>query len=294
MIRSMTGYGAAKGSSGKLEISVEIKSVNNRYLDCTVKLPRLYSFAEEKIKALVQSAAARGKIDVYISVDSSKADDVSIRLNTPLLSAYAEAFGRMKEEFGISGEMSISDYSRLSDLFIIEKKEIDNELFTRDLAAVVSDALSSFNAMREKEGEKLALDIAVKLGEIDRLRRLIAARSPLAVADYREKLLNRMHEALSGIAVDEARILAEAAIFADRTAVDEELVRLESHISQIRELLKSGNGAGVGRKLDFILQELNREANTIGSKSGDLEMTRLVVDLKSEIEKIREQAQNLE
>ncbi len=163
-----------------------------------------------------------------------------------------------------------------------------------DLAAVVSEALSAFNAMREKEGEKLALDIEVKLDEIDRLRRLIAARSPLAVADYREKLLKRMNEALSGASVDEARILSEAAIFADKTAVDEELVRLESHTNQIRELLKSGNGAGVGRKLDFIVQELNREANTIGSKSSDLEMTRLVVDLKSEIEKIREQAQNIE
>jgi uncharacterized protein (TIGR00255 family) len=294
MIRSMTGYGGAKGLSGKLEISVEIKSVNNRFLDCGVKLPRLYSYAEESIKAHVQSYISRGKVDIYVSIDSSDADDVTIKLNTPLLNAYNEAFKQMREEYGIGGEMKIADYCRINDLFIIEKKETDAETFTTDLAAIVKEALSAFNAMREREGQKLAGDILSKLDEIERLRGLIAIRSPLAVADYREKLLKRMKEVLSGVNADEARILTEAALFADKTAVDEELVRLESHIAQIREMFQSGSGTGVGRKLDFIIQELNREANTIGSKCGDLEMTKCVVDLKAEIEKIREQAQNIE
>lgn len=294
MIRSMTGYGGAKGLSGKLEISVEIKSVNNRFLDCGVKLPRLYSFAEESVKALVQSQVQRGKVDVYINIDSSKADDVTVKLNAPLLEGYKEAFKRMNEEFQIGGQMDVTGYSRISDIFIIEKKEVDAQAFTADLGAVVSQALSAFNSMREREGGRLKEDILLKLEGIARIRQLILKRSPQAVAEYREKLLKRMKEVLEGADIDEARILTEAALFADKTDVDEELVRLASHISQIRELFTSGSHSGIGRKLDFIVQELNREANTIGSKCSDLEITKLVVDLKSEIEKIREQAQNIE
>jgi uncharacterized protein (TIGR00255 family) len=294
MIRSMTGYGGAKGLSGKLEISVEIKSVNNRFLDCGVKLPRLYSFAEESVKALVQSQVQRGKVDVYINIDSSKADDVTVKLNAPLLEGYKEAFKRMNEEFQIGGQMDVTGYSRISDIFIIEKKEVDAQAFTADLGAVVSQALSAFNSMREREGGRLKEDILLKLEGIARIRQLILKRSPQAVTEYREKLLKRMKEVLEGADIDEARILTEAALFADKTDVDEELVRLASHISQIRELFTSGSHSGIGRKLDFIVQELNREANTIGSKCSDLEITKLVVDLKSEIEKIREQAQNIE
>ncbi len=294
MIRSMTGYGGAKGLSGKLEISVEIKSVNNRFLDCGVKLPRLYSFAEESVKALVQSQVQRGKVDVYINIDSSKADDVTVKLNAPLLEGYKEAFKRMNEEFQIGGQMDVTGYSRISDIFIIEKKEVDAQAFTADLGAVVSQALSAFNSMREREGGRLKEDILLKLEGIARIRELILKRSPQAVAEYREKLLKRMREVLEGADIDEARILTEAALFADKTDVDEELVRLASHISQIRELFTSGSHSGIGRKLDFIVQELNREANTIGSKCSELEITKLVVDLNSEIEKIREQAQNIE
>ncbi|NMA38245.1 MAG: DUF1732 domain-containing protein, partial [Papillibacter sp.] len=185
-------------------------------------------------------------------------------------------------------------YSRISDIFIIEKKEVDAQAFTADLGAVVSQALSAFNSMREREGGRLKEDILLKLEGIARIRELILKRSPQAVAEYREKLLKRMREVLEGADIDEARILTEAALFADKTDVDEELVRLASHISQIRELFTSGSHSGIGRKLDFIVQELNREANTIGSKCSDLEITKLVVDLKSEIEKIREQAQNIE
>jgi uncharacterized protein (TIGR00255 family) len=290
----MTGYGGAKGLSGKLEISVEIKSVNNRFLDCGVKLPRLYSFAEESVKALVQSQVQRGKVDVYINIDSSKADDVTVKLNAPLLEGYKEAFKRMNEEFQIGGQMDVTGYSRISDIFIIEKKEVDAQAFTADLGAVVSQALSAFNSMREREGGRLKEDILLKLEGIARIRELILKRSPQAVAEYREKLLKRMREVLEGADIDEARILTEAALFADKTDVDEELVRLASHISQIRELFTSGSHSGIGRKLDFIVQELNREANTIGSKCSELEITKLVVDLNSEIEKIREQAQNIE
>ena len=294
MIKSMTGYGGAKGLSGKLEISVEIKSVNNRFLDCGVKLPRLYSFAEETVKALVQGAVTRGKVDIYINIDTSKADDVTVKLNAPLLGAYKNAFKCMNEEFGIGGEVDVLGYSRISDIFIIEKKEIDAETFTNDLTAIVNQALSSFNAMREREGGRLAEDILQKLDGIDKIREQVLVRSPQAVADYRDKLLKRMKEVLDNTNIDESRILTEAALFADKTDVDEELVRLSSHISQIRELFKTESSSGIGRKLDFIVQELNREANTTGSKCSDLEITKLVVDLKAEIEKIREQAQNIE
>jgi uncharacterized protein (TIGR00255 family) len=233
-------------------------------------------------------------VDIYIGIDSSKADDIIIRLNDALLAAYIKALKRMKEDYGVAGEAAVSDYLRIGDIFLTEKKEIDSEAFTADLAAVAEEALASFNLMRAKEGEKLAADIFLKLDEIERLRGLIAERYPAAAAEYREKLVRRMNEILAGANIDEARILTEAALFADKTAVDEELVRLESHIEQLRGLLGAGNGSGVGRKLDFIVQELNREANTIGSKCSDLEITRLVVDMKSEIEKIREQAQNIE
>jgi uncharacterized protein (TIGR00255 family) len=294
MIKSMTGYGGAKGLSGKAEISVEIKSVNNRFLDCGVKLPRLYSFAEDTVKALVQAAVTRGKVDVYINIDTSKADDVTVKLNAALLGAYKDAFKRMNDEYQISGEVDVAGYSRISDIFIIEKKEIDAEVFVADLSAIINQALSSFNAMREREGERLKEDILQKLDLIQKIREQVLLRSPQAVADYRERLLKRMKEVLESANIDEARILTEAALFADKTDVDEELVRLGSHIYQIKELFKTGGSGGIGRKLDFIVQELNREANTIGSKCSDLEITKLVVDLKSEIEKIREQAQNIE
>ncbi len=292
MISSMTGYGSAKGTIDKLEVSVELRSVNSRFLDCSVKIPRLYAFAEEQIKSQIQSCVLRGKVDVYVNIDSFMADDVTIKLNEPLAQAYIEAFKMVSEKFGVENDVGITALSRLQDVFVVEKKEVDADLFLRELKAILGQALEGFNAMRRKEGEKLRSFIISRLDEIDRLINEIEKRSPESVREYRQKLERRIAEMLVSVPIDEARILTEAAIFADKVAVSEELVRLSSHVAQIRALLETGRG--VGRKLDFIVQELNREANTIGSKCCDLDITHMVVDLKAEIEKIREQAQNIE
>lgn len=291
MINSMTGYGTATGESGKLAITVELKSVNNRFLDATVKLPRTYSFAEEPLKALVQSRLGRGKVEVYVFIDASKADDVVIRLNEPVLRAYVEAFRQMGS-FGIVDDAKSSTYSRLPDVFLTEKKQVDTEAFTADLLRVGSAALDAITAMREREGSRLAADLLDKLETLEQQRCAVLRRSPASVQAYRERLRQKMQEILTTAGIDESRILAEAALYADKVAVDEELVRLDSHIRQFRELLREGGA--VGRKLDFLIQELNREVNTIGSKCTDLEITRTVLDMKANIEKIREQAQNLE
>ena len=292
MINSMTGFGSCKSTEGPVNISVEIKSVNNRCLDCSVKIPRAYSFAEETVKSLVQSALARGKADVFIGVDDSEKSEAAVRVNENVLKAYMDAFAAMEKNYGIKNDMGAAAYGRLPEVLSVEKAETDAEAFTEQLRAAVREALDKLCAMRAAEGERLAADISSKLDTIEKLRRAVELRSPETVKEYREKLGARMEEILQGVNIDQSRILAEAAIFADKTAVDEELVRLGSHIKQIRKLL--ADGGSVGRKLDFLVQELNREANTIGSKCSDLEISGIVIELKSEIEKIREQAQNLE
>lgn len=292
MIYSMTGYGSGDGLSGKTALHVELKSVNNRFLDCSVRLPRSCSFAEEKVKSLVQSYIGRGKVDVFITVDSSQEDEVQVKLNEPLLRAYKQAVEEMKRKFLIPDDMAAAAYSRIPDVFVLEKKELDQEAFLTDLIVVVEEALDAICAMRAREGDRLAADLSRKLDELEAMRQTVAARSPETVKEYREKLLARMQEVLGTAGIDESRILTEAALFADKVAVDEELVRLDSHIRQFRDLLKAGGA--VGRKLDFLIQELNREVNTIGSKCVDLEITKVVVEMKSTIEKIREQAQNIE
>ena len=292
MIYSMTGYGSGDGLSGKTALHVELKSVNNRFLDCSVRLSRSCSFAEEKVKSLVQSYIGRGKVDVFITVDSSQEDEVQVKLNEPLLRAYKQAVEEMKRKFLIPDDMAAAAYSRIPDVFVLEKKELDQEAFLTDLIVVVEEALDAICAMRAREGDRLAADLSRKLDELEAMRQTVAARSPETVKEYREKLLARMQEVLGTAGIDESRILTEAALFADKVAVDEELVRLDSHIRQFRELLKAGGA--VGRKLDFLIQELNREVNTIGSKCVDLEITKVVVEMKSTIEKIREQAQNIE
>ena len=292
MIYSMTGYGSGDGLSGKTALHVELKSVNNRFLDCSVRLPRSCSFAEEKVKSLVQSYIGRGKVDVFITVDSSQEDDVQVKLNEPLLRAYKQAVEEMKRKFLIPDDMAAAAYSRIPDVFVLEKKELDQEAFLTDLIVVVEEALDAICAMRAREGDRLAADLSRKLDELEAMQQTVAARSPETVKEYREKLLARMQEVLGTAGIDESRILTEAALFADKVAVDEELVRLDSHIRQFRDLLKAGGA--VGRKLDFLIQELNREVNTIGSKCVDLEITKVVVEMKSTIEKIREQAQNIE
>ena len=292
MIKSMTGYGNAVGASGDIGLTVEVRSVNNRFLDCSVRMPRMYIFAEDKIKAVVQKYISRGKVDVFVTVDSSKADDVVVSLNEPLAEAYIAAYKQMSEKYGLKNDLTSVSLGRIQDVFTVEKKEIDADAFTADIEAVAAAALSNFNAMREVEGDKLRSDILAKLDNIEALAAKVEERSPQTVAEYRARLEQKMSEVLATADIDKSRIVTEAAIFADKVAVDEELVRLRSHIAQMRDMLTK-DGA-IGRKLDFLTQELNREANTTGSKCNDVEITRMVVDIKSEIEKIREQIQNIE
>ncbi|MCL2408020.1 MAG: YicC family protein [Oscillospiraceae bacterium] len=292
MIKSMTGYGGAKRESGKIEISVELKSVNNRYLDCTIKLPRMFISFEDALKSAVQRHISRGKVDVFITIDSSKAADIEIVVNRPLVAAYLTALDEMADEFNMAGGIEAYELARFPDVLRAEKREADTDALLSDVGRTLEEALVGFNAMRTREGEKLKNDITARLAEIERLTAMAEECSPRSVAEYRNKLETRMQEVLENTEIDEARILTEAAVFADRVAINEELVRLKSHIAQLREMLESEEP--VGRKMDFLVQEFNREANTIGSKGNDAEMARIIVNLKSEIEKIREQAQNIE
>jgi len=288
----MTGYGSAKGVSGKIEISVEIKSVNNRYLDCTIKLPRVFNAFEDTLKSIVQSHISRGKVDVYVSIDSSKSDDVEIIVNRPLAEAYVSALRSLSDDFDLSFDLSAMDLTRFPDVLQAVKREADAEQLCGDIGKILEDALTGFNDMRIREGVQLLSDIKMRLNEIERLASLADEISPRSVAEYRKKLEMRMMEFLNSADIDEQRILTEAAIFADRVAINEESVRLRSHIEQLRGMLQSNEP--VGRKIDFLVQEFNREANTIGSKGNDADMSRVIVDIKAEIEKIREQAQNIE
>lgn len=292
MIKSMTGYGGAKGSVEGLEISVELKSVNNRYLDTSVRLPRSFLFAEDGIKAAVQRHISRGKVDVFVSVDSSAAGDMTVKINEPLLKGYMEAINSIANDYGLSNDMTAMSICRFPDVLSVEKKDMDAEAITAGIVAVAEDALKDFDAMRLREGEKLRDDVLSKLETIDSLVSTVEQESPKTLADYRARLESKMAEVLGSAGIDENRILAEAAIFADRIAVDEETVRLRSHMSQLKTMI-SGDSP-TGRKIDFLIQEFNREANTIGSKCQNSSIAHVVVDLKSEIEKIREQIQNIE
>ena len=290
MIRSMTGYGRAGQVRDGREITVELRSVNNRYLDCTVKMPHLYLFAEDALKKTVQRSVSRGKVDVFISVDASAADTVKARVNRELAERYVAA---LQELSGIAGtDLTGQLLTRFPDALTVTKEEADFAAVTADLCAVLEEALEAFQSMRAAEGAKLAGDIGARLDTIERLTAQVEARSPETVREYREKLYRRMKEVLADSTIDEQRILMEAALFADKVAVDEETVRLRSHVSQLREMLSADTPQG--RRMDFLIQELNREANTIGSKCVDTAIARVVVDLKAEIEKIREQTQNIE
>lgn len=292
MIKSMTGYGGAKGSVEGLEISVELKSVNNRYLDTSVRLPRSFMFAEDGIKAAVQRHISRGKVDVFVSVDSSAAGDMTVKINEPLLKGYIEAVNSIARDYGLTNDLSAMSVCRFPDVLSVEKKDMDAEAITAGIIAIAEQALNDFDSMRLREGEKLRDDVLSKLETIDALVSTVEQESPKTLADYRARLESKMAEVLGSAGIDENRILAEAAIFADRIAVDEETVRLRSHMSQLKTMI-SGNSP-TGRKIDFLVQEFNREANTIGSKCQNSHIAHVVVDLKSEIEKIREQIQNIE
>ena len=292
MIKSMTGYGRAEGASGMVGISIEIKSVNNRHFDCAIKMPRVYSPFEETMKSAVHKHISRGKVDVFVSIDSSNAGDIDIKVNVPLADAYVAALKELSARFGLPENFNVTDIARFPDILLAEKKETDIERLGADICAVLEDALKDFDEMRAREGGRMQLDVAARLDEIDRLTAMTEEISPKTVAEYREKLEARMRDILQSVELDESRVLTEAALFADRTAINEETVRLRSHMSQLRDLLESAEP--VGRKMDFLVQEFNREANTIGSKGNDAQMAKVVVDLKAEIEKIREQAQNVE
>ena len=292
----MTGYGRAVETVNGREFTVEIRSVNNRYLDCTVKLPRMVSFGEDAVKQAVKQAVSRGKVDVFITVKSESAEDTKISLNTAVLEGYLAAMRQMAEQYGpqygMCNDISISTVSRLPEVFTMEKPEVDEEQLLADLMGVVNAALKGYNAMRCTEGAALDADLRSRGETILNLVSQVEQGNAQTVIDYRTRLENKLREVLENTAIDESRILTEAAIFADKVAVDEETVRLRSHLQQMNTML-DGGGA-VGRKLDFLLQEMNREANTIGSKCTDVRLARIVVDIKAELEKIREQTQNIE
>ena len=293
MIKSMTGYGRARAMLHLRDITVEVRSVNNRYLDCTVKMPRMYAFAEDAIKQCVQQAVSRGKVDVYITVDASAADVAKVTVNRELAGQYAAALRELAQVCGQETySVSPETLSRFPDVLTVTKADEDLETVSADLCTVLREALDAYNAMRAVEGKKLAEDISHRLDVILDNTARVEQRSPETVAEYRAKLEARMQEVLQSATVDPQRILTEAAIYADKVAVDEETVRLRSHVAQLRTMLESDEP--MGRKMDFLIQEVNRESNTIGSKCSDVAIAQVVVDLKAEVEKMREQVQNVE
>ena len=292
MIKSMTGYGSAKGTAAGLRLSVELKSVNNRYLDVSVKLPRTLLFAEEPIRSAVAKHITRGKVDVFVTADTSEADCTEVRVNEPLLRGYIAALSDVRSKYNLTDDMTLMNLCRLPDVLSMERRELDTDELTSGLLAILEEALNGYDAMRRTEGLKLRDDVLARIEEIGRLTGIVEERAPQTVAEYRARLEQKLRETLDGLPIDDARVLTECAIFADRIAVDEETVRLRSHLSQLKGMAEGESP--IGRKMDFLIQELNRESNTIGSKCQSADIARVVVDLKAEIEKIREQIQNVE
>ena len=288
----MTGYGRAVETVNGREFTVELRSVNNRYLDCSVRLPRILSFGEDAVKQAVKTSVSRGKVDVFITVRSEAGDEIQVSLNENVLKGYLAAMHRMVEDFGVKDDISVSSVSRMNDVFVLEKPQVDEEQLLADLMWVVGKALENYDAMRTAEGQALDKDLRSRGETILGFVAQVEAGNAQTVIDYRTRLENKLKEVLENTQIDESRILTEAAIFADKVAVDEETVRLRSHLKQMNTMLSGGDA--VGRKLDFLLQEMNREANTIGSKCTDVKLARIVVDIKAELEKIREQTQNIE
>ena len=292
LVKSMTGYGRAVETVNGREFTVELRSVNNRYLDCSVKLPRSLSFGEDAVKQAVKNTISRGKVDVFLSVRSEGVADVKVTLNEAMAEGYLAAMKQMAQSYGVRDDISVSVLSRMPDVFTVDKPEVDEEQLLADMLSVVNQALKSFDDMRSTEGKALEADLRSRGETILGLVAQVEAGSGQTVIDYRTRLENKMKEVLANTAIDESRILTEAAIFADKVAVDEETVRLRSHLEQMNNMLTTGGP--IGRKLDFLLQEMNREANTIGSKCTDVRLARIVVEIKAELEKIREQTQNIE
>lgn len=295
MIKSMTAFGRARDTVGGKDVTVEIRSVNNRFLDCTVKLPRSFSYLEEKVKPYIQSNGVnRGKVDIYIGIDIIDSPQAEISIDEGYALAYINALNTLGERFGLQNDVSVMSVAQNKEIFVVKKPEDDIEKDWADVSSVLKKALDSFIGGREREGSNIESDLRAKLRAISLMVDKIEQLSLSDVSSYREKLEAKLRDILSdnNITFDENRILTECAIFADRIAIDEELVRLRSHFDGFEDILKSDEP--VGRKLDFLVQEINRETNTIGSKCQNSSIARLVVDIKCEIEKIREQIQNVE
>lgn len=292
MIKSMTGYGRCQQLADGMNITVEIKSVNHRYFEFSSKLPRSYGFLDEKLKSFFMGKLTRGKMECYVQIETVEEPDTIISVNHPLVKGYLDAYKELSETYGLENNIKVSDISRVSDIFSIRKQAADEDKIWAAVQTVAEEALNGFVSMREREGVRLRDDVLSRLETILVNVAYIEERSPETVKEYNEKLLGRLRELLADAHIEEQRILTEAAIFADKIAVAEETVRLRSHISQMRTFLDSSEA--VGKKMDFLIQEFNREANTIGSKAQDVEIARRVVAIKAEIEKIREQIQNIE
>lgn len=292
MIKSMTGYGKSEQTIDSLNVTVEIKSVNHRYFEFSARVPREYGFLEEKLKKYCNSLITRGKVECYVSVEDLEEREMEVNVNETLAAGYVKALKELSERFGLKDDISAVTLSRYPDVITLHKASEDEERIWNAVKTVAETAVSKFIEMRETEGSKLRGDILSRADYIIECVEFIEVRSPETVREYNEKLKQRMKELLGDAAVDEQRLLNEAAIYADKIAVDEETVRLRSHISQLREFMNSSEA--IGRKLDFLVQEINREANTIGSKAQDVDIAKKVIAIKAEVEKIREQVQNIE
>ena len=289
----MTGYGRGQTVGEGKTVTVEIRSVNNRYFDCNVRAPKMYTFLEEPVKsAVMKSGVSRGKIEVFISIEYVSGTDTVVTVNEALAKNYYDAFLHLSEPLSLPNDLTVSNLARQPDVLVLTKVEEDRDVLLQDVLRALEEALASYNAMRQAEGARLVADIREKAAKLAGQLAEVEARMPEVVSEYYNRLLQKIKELLQDAQVDETRIVTEAALFADRVATDEETVRLKSHLEQLDAILQEGGP--VGRKLDFLIQEMNREVNTIGSKAQDLVVTRLIVDMKSELEKIREQIQNLE
>lgn len=292
MIKSMTGYGMGKAELGNKTFTVEVKSVNSRYSDFSIKMPRIYTFLEDPIRKAASARINRGKVDIYVNVESSGEEDSVVKVNTALAKEYLGALHTLSSELQISSNATAETFLRIPDILTVDKAPEDDALITQTVISALSNALDGFDEMRIAEGEKLANDLCEHLSFIENATTEVEKRSPEIVKEYRIRIEERMRDILGSSSYDETRLLTEVAIFADKVNVNEETVRLKSHVSQFREMLQAGGS--VGRKIDFLIQEMNREINTIGSKSNDLDVARIVIDVKAEIEKLREQIQNVE
>lgn len=292
MPKSMTGYGRSKMLFGAREITVEIRSVNHKFFEFSSRVPRQYGYIEDKLKALFSASISRGKVEAYVSISTNDGSDVSVEVNTPLAENYISALRKANSTLNLTDDITLTRLFGIPDIFTVTKAETDENELWEEVRATASAALEGFVDMRRREGERLKADILTKLDYIEETVAKIELRLPEVTKEYRERLYQKLCDILQDKNIDEARILTEAAIFADKTAVDEETVRLKSHVASFRELLELDEP--IGKKLDFLVQEMNREVNTTGSKCSDLTITKMVVDLKSTIEKVREQIQNIE